>query len=275
MARHYGTVILPARVGRARDKAKAESGVFVVERWILAALRNQSFFSLSQLNDAIRELLTRLNTRPFKKLPECRRSLFLKLDVPALKALPATRYEYAQWKHVRVNIDYHVEVEGHYYSVPYALVREQIEVRITGATVECFHKGVRVASHLRNQKRGAHSTHREHMPLSHQRYLEWTPSRMIGWAEKIGPSTAALFQEILTSRPHPQQGFRSCLGILRLAKGYSPDRLEAASAAEHHRVRIWKRYGSPTKPHSGQENPPGQRTASRYLAQASSDGKTR
>jgi len=210
------------------SKAKAESGVFVVERWILAALRNRSFFSLCELNEAIRELLTRLNNRPFKKLPECRRSLFEKLDAPALKALPATRYEYAEWKHARVNIDYHVEVQGHYYSVPYALVREQIEVRITASTVECFHKGARVASHLRCAKRGAHSTQREHMPLSHQRYLEWTPSRLIRWAEKIGPSTGKCVEEILGTRAHPEQGFRACLGILRLAKSYGEQRLEAA-----------------------------------------------
>lgn len=228
MAKHYGTVILPARAGKPKDKAKAEVGVLIVERWILARLRNRTFFSLAELNAAILELLRKLNDRPFKKMEGCRRSLFLTLDSPALKPLPEYRYEYAEWKFARVNIDYHIEVAGHYYSVPYALVREEIEVRITATTVECFQKGARIASHLRSAQQGRHTTQKEHMPLSHQRHLEWTPSRIIDWAGKVGPACARVIEEILLRRLHPEQGFRSALGILRLAKSYSDGRLEAA-----------------------------------------------
>ena len=228
MATHYGTAILPARARKPRDKAKVEVGVQIVERWILAALRNQTFFSLSELNGAIRSLLERLNDRPFKKLPGSRRLLFESLDRPALRPLPQSRYEYAEWRVARVNIDYHVEVEGHYYSVPYTLIHEQLDVRLTDRTVEIFHKGKRVVSHPRSFHKGRHTTQTEHMPQSHQRYLEWTPSRLIHWAEKMGPATQEVVKRILASRPHPEQGFRACLGILRLGKGYGPDRLEAA-----------------------------------------------
>jgi transposase len=221
-------VVIPARVKKPKDKAKVEGGVLIVERWILAALRNRTFFSLAELNGAIGELLVRLNDRPFKKLPGCRRSLFGALDRPALRPLPQQRYEYAEWKKARVNIDYHVDVCGHYYSVPYSLIHEQLEVRLTDATVEIFRKGKRVASHPRSHQVGRHTTLAEHMPQSHQRYLEWTPSRLIHWAEKMGPATAQVVQTILSSRPHPEQGFRACLGILRLGKSYGPDRLEAA-----------------------------------------------
>jgi len=228
MAVHYGVAILPARARKPKDKSKAEVGVLIVERWILARLRNRTFFSLAELNAAILELLRRLNDRPFKKMEGCRRSLFEALDSPALRPLPEYRYEYAEWKFARVNIDYHIEVAGHYYSVPYSLVRVEVEVRITATTVECFHKGVRIASHLRSSQQGRHTTQREHMPLSHQRHLEWTPSRIIDWAGKIGPATSRVIEEILNRRPHPEQGFRSSLGILRLAKSYSDGRLEAA-----------------------------------------------
>ena len=228
MAQHYGTAVLPARVRKTRDKAKVEVGVQIVERWILAALRKRTFFSLAELNSAIRSLLERLNDRPFKKLPGSRRLLFETLDRPALCPLPQGRYEYAEWKKARVNIDYHVEVCAHYYSVPYALVHEQLDVRLTDRTVEIFHKGKRVASHPRSDHAGRHTTQTDHMPQSHQRYLEWTPSRLIHWAEKMGPATQEVVKRILTSRPHPEQGFRACLGILRLGKGYGPDRLEAA-----------------------------------------------
>lgn len=228
MADHYGVAVIPARVRKPRDKAKAEAGVQVVERWILAALRHRRFFSLSELNQAIKALLFDLNQRPFKKLPGSRQSLFEALDKPALKPLPTTAYEYAEWKQVRVNIDYHVEVNGHYYSVPYQLVKHTLDVRVTATTVECFHKGKRVASHRRSHLKGRHSTVAQHMPTAHQRYLEWTPARLIGWARKTGPATAEVIERILTSRPHPQQGFRSCLGIMRLGKHYGDERLEAA-----------------------------------------------
>ncbi len=220
--------MLPARARRPRDKAKAEAGVLLVERWILAALRNRTFFSLQELNREIARLLIRLNERPFKKLPGSRRELFEQLDRPALQPLPAQAYEFAEWKKVRVNIDYHIEIEGHYYSVPYQLVRRQLDARYTARTVECFHKGQRVASHSRSLLKGRHTTVAEHMPKSHRQYAEWTPQRLIRWAEKTGAATAGVVQTTLARRAHPQQGYRSCLGIMRLGKSFGEDRLEAA-----------------------------------------------
>jgi transposase len=227
-ASHHGVAVIPARVRRPKDKAKAEVGVQIVERWILAALRNHTFFSLSELNRAIRKLLERLNARPFKKLPGCRQELFTSLDQPALKPLPATAYTYAEWKKVRVHIDYHVEVKGHYYSVPYQLTKKQLDARITGHTVECFFNNKRVASHIRSNRKGGHTTLREHMPKSHQKYGDWSPDRFIRWAEKMGPATVQTIIAVLSARHHPQQGYRTCLGILRLGKSYGEDRLEAA-----------------------------------------------
>ena len=229
MAAHYGVAVVPARPAKPRDKAKAEAGVQVVERWILAALRKRKFFSLAELNQAIAELLTRLNEHPFRKRDGCRRSLFELLDKPVLRPLPEERYQYGHWETHRVNIDYHVAFEDHWYSVPYQLVQQEVEIRATAATVEIFHRGVRVASHARSQARHHATTVTEHRPKAHQRYLEWTPSRLVDWAHKIGPATADLFGKIMASKPHPEQGYRSCLGILRLGKQYSPARLEAAS----------------------------------------------
>lgn len=230
MGRHYGTVVIPARARKPQDKAKVESAVLVIERWIVAALRNRSFFSLAELNGAIAEKLVEFNDRTFQKMNATRRSLFETLDRPALKPLPALAYEYAEWKKARVNIDYHIELDGHYYSVPYQLVKEQVELRMTLSVVEILFKGRRVASHRRSARRGAHTTEPSHMPKAHQRYLEWTPSRILAWAARTGPKTEALVACILESRRHPEQGFRSCLGILRLGKRYSPERLEAACA---------------------------------------------
>lgn len=229
LARHYGVAVLPARVRRPRDKAKTEVAVQVVERWVLAALRHRTFFSLAGLNAAIAELLERLNARPFRKLPGSRRSQFEQLDRPALRPLPATPYVFAEWKTVRVHIDYHVEVDRHYYSVPYALVRRQLDVRLTARTVECFYRGQRVASHVRSSRRGRHTTVAEHMPEKHRRMGDWTPERFVRWAEKVGPATAALIAVVLERRRHPQQAYRSCLGILRLAECYGNTRLEAAA----------------------------------------------
>jgi transposase len=228
MAAHYGVTVMPARVRKPKDKAKVEIGVQVVERWILAVLRHRRFFSLEELNREIARLLKRLNERPFKKLPGSRQSLFQSLDAPVMKPLPATPYTYAEWKPVRVHIDYHVEIEGHYYSVPCQLVKQQLEARISADTVECFHKGQRVASHLRSQQKGRHTTVREHMPESHRQYGDWSPQRLIRWAEQSGPATAQIITTILSSRRHPQQGYRACLGILRLGKAYGDERLEAA-----------------------------------------------
>ncbi len=229
MGQHYGVAIIPTRSAKPRDKAKVENGVLVVERWILARLRNRQFFSLIELNAAIAELLEALNNRPFKKLPGSRRSMFESLDRPAMQPLPATPYEYAEWKKVRVNIDYHVAIDKHYYSVPYQLVKQQLDARVTNNTVELIHKGKRIASHRRAYQPGRHTTVNAHMPKAHREYAEWTPERLVRWAGETGPATAKLVETILTSRPHPQHGFRACLGIMRLGKSYTTARLEAAS----------------------------------------------
>ena len=228
MAAHYGTSILPARVRRPRDKAKVENGVLIVERFILARLRNRQFFSLEELNQAIRELLDQLNARLMRKLGASRRAFFETLDLPALKALPDEPYQYAEWKKCRVAPDYHVDLHGHLYSVPHALIREVLEARMTSTTVELFHRGKRVASHARSALRNRHTTISEHMPSSHRRYAEWTPARIAREAERVGPATAALCTAIMRAKPHPEQGFRACLGILRLARSYGDERLEAA-----------------------------------------------
>ena len=227
-ADHYQVAVLPARPRNPRDKAKVESGVLVVERWILAALRKHRFFSLAELNQQIEQLLVKLNERPFRKLPGNRRELYEKIDHPALEPLPVTRHQPAFWKKARVNIDYHVEFERHYYSVPYALVRRQVEIRYTAATVEILHAGERVASHRRSWSRGDHTTAPEHRPESHRRYLEWSPTRLVRWGETIGPATGALIEKMLASRRYPEQAYRSCLGLLRLRKSFGDDRLEAA-----------------------------------------------
>ena len=229
LAQHYGTVILPARPGKPRDKAKVEVAVQLAERWILARLRHESFFSLAALNVRIRELLGDLNARTMRAYGASRQELFERLDRPALRPLPAERFVHAEWKKARVNLDYHVELDHHYYSVPHALVHEAVELRFTATTVEVFARGQRVASHARSFQRGRHTTDPSHMPKAHQKHLSWTPSRLIHWAQSIGPQTAALVEAILTERPHPEQGYRSCLGILRLAKRYGAARLEAAS----------------------------------------------
>ena len=229
-ARHYGTVIIPARPRSPRDKAVAETAVLVVQRWVLARLRHRRFFSLEELNAAIAELIGELNARPFKKLPGNRSSAFEALDHPALKPLPAQAFVLRTWRIARPNIDYHVEIDAHYYSVPHQLVRERIEVCLTATTVECFHKGVRVASHARSFRRGGFTTVPEHMPASHRAHLEWTPGRLLNWAVQIGAATRDCVQWQLTHRPHPEQGYRACLGLMRLAKLYGPSRLEAACA---------------------------------------------
>lgn len=228
LAEHYGFAILPTRVRKPKDKAKVEKGVQDVERRVLAPLRNRTFFSLPELNEAISWLLLQYNTRPFQKLQGTRRSLFEQLDKPALSPLPSRPYEYAEWRKARVNIDYHVAVDGHYYSVPYQLVNQPLDVRVTTTAVECFHKNKRVASHMRSPRQGQYTTVTAHMPKSHQDYAQWTPERLVRWAEKTGPETVSAVEKILTSRPHPQQGFRACLGLMRLGKEYGSERLEAA-----------------------------------------------
>lgn len=229
MAQHYNTVVLPARVRRPKDKAKVEVGVLVVERWILARLRNRTFFGLAELNQSIRELMEEINDRTMEHLGKSRREFFEELDRPALKPLPAEPYQFAIWKKAKVNIDYHVEFEKHYYSVPHRLIGEKVFVRATERTVEVFHKRRRVASHPRSRARGRHTTQAEHMPANHRHYAEWSPDRFLRWAEEIGPQTRALIETALASRRHPQQAYRTCLGILGLAKRFTKERLEAAS----------------------------------------------
>jgi transposase len=245
LAQHYGTVILPARPAKPRDKAKVEVGVQVAERWILARLRNETFFSLDALNERIGELCDELNERVMRHYGESRRQLFERLDRPALKSLPPTRFTYGEWKAAKVNVDYHVEVDHHYYSVPFSLVHEQVEARATASTVEVFHRGQRVASHARSYERARHTTVSEHMPKAHQQHSDWSPSRFARWASAIGPKTEELVRAILADRPHPEHGYRSCLGILRLGERYGAERLEAACArAVIVRARSFKRVES-------------------------------
>jgi transposase len=227
-AAHYGVAILPTRPARPRDKAKVENAVLIAERWILAVLRKRTFFSLAEANAAVAELNDQLNRRRFRKLPTSRAELFEKLDRPALKPLPAEPFTYFDWKRARVNIDYHIEIHGHYYSVPYTLLHKEVEVRITASTVEIFFKSQRVASHPRNDARGHHTTCPDHRPPQHQHYLEWTPERILSWAEKTGTATRAVVAHILNSKAHPEQGYRAALGLLRLGKRYSDLRLEKA-----------------------------------------------
>ena len=228
MAAHYDTAIVPTRPRKPRDKAKVEVGVQVVERWILARLRNRRFFSLAELNQAIGELLDDLNARRTKHLGASRRQLFEALDQPALKPLPGQPYQYAEWKQRRAGLDYHVEAAKHYYSVPHALAKQKLWVRITDRTVEVFHKGKRVAAHMRGSGNRRHTTVAEHMPSSHRRHANWTPERIRSRAAANGPHTGILIDVILRAKPHPEQGFRSCIGILRLAKTHGGERLEAA-----------------------------------------------
>jgi transposase len=230
MARHYRTAIVPARPYKPRDKAKVEVGVQVVGRWILARLRHRRFFSLADLNAAIRALLNDLNDRPMRGWGTSRRALYDQLDQPALEPLPAEPYEYAEWKRCRVNLDYHVEIAKHYYSVPHQLIRQEVEARITVATVEIFHRGKRVASHRRSARPHRPTTVPEHMPSSHRRYRDWTHERIRREAAAVGDNTAILADVILRSRPHPEQGFRSCIGILGLVKRYGTARVDAACA---------------------------------------------
>ena len=227
-ASHYGTAILPARPRKPRDKAKVEAGVLLVERWILARLRNHRFFSLIELNAAIAAHLADLNGRPMRRLGVSRRQLFEELDRPALGSLPSEPYVYAEWRLRRVGLDYHVDIDGHYYSVPHRLLKQQLEARISERTIELFLKGERVAAHVRGGARGGHTTVPEHMPSAHRRHAGWTIERIKRDAAAIGPDTATLAALILESRRHPEQGFRACLGILRLARHYGAERLEAA-----------------------------------------------
>lgn len=229
-ARHYGTSILPARPYHPKDKARVEAAVLIVERWILMRLRHHRFKTLYEVNEAIKPLLNLLNQRPFQKLPGSRRSAFDLLDAPALLPLPAEPYIFASFKNVKVHIDYHIEIDRHRYSVPHTLAGQELEAKITDTMVELLYKGNRVALHPHSTKRGGYSTVPEHMPASHRAHLEWTPDRLIHWGDSIGPSVGECTRRLITEYKHPEHGYRSCLGLLSLAKRYGKARLESACA---------------------------------------------
>lgn len=228
MASYYHAAVIPARPYRPKDKAKAEAAVLLVERWILAALRNSRFASLAELNSAIKALLTHLNSKKFRKMPGSRIELFESLDRPELQPLPKRPYEHLSFKIARVNINYHVEVDGHNYSVPYLLVQKQVEIRYGDAVVEVFFKNERVASHRRSSNKGGYSTLSEHMPPAHQKHAAWTPERMITWAGEAGDATAKVAAAIMKSKRHPEQGFKAVLGLIRLGDAYGKEKLENA-----------------------------------------------
>jgi len=228
MLSHYQAVAVPARPYKPRDKAKAEVGVQVVQRWILARLRNRTFFSLEELNESIKALLEDLNDRVMRHFGLSRRKLFEQIERDALRQLPETQYVYAEWKRCRVGIDYHVDLENHLYSVPHNLIRQEVDTRITASTVEIFHRGKRVGAHIRTPGRGQATTVSDHMPSSHRRYADWTLDRLHRDAAAIGPATAAMVAAILAAKPHPEQGYRAAIGILSLVKRYDTARVEAA-----------------------------------------------
>lgn len=229
MARHYNIAVVPARKYRPKDKAKAENGVQLVQRWVLARLRHRTFHSLAELNVALRGLLDELNNKPFKRLEGCRRSRFEDLDKPAMRPLPPAPFELAEWRTgLRVGLDYHVLIDQHAYSVPYRLAREKVDARLTPTVVELLHNNRRVATHERQHQPGGHSTVLSHMPSAHRRYADQSPERLLAWATRLGAATLETVRHYLESRPHPEAGFRACLGLQRLARTYGEDRLEAA-----------------------------------------------
>jgi transposase len=230
LAAHYGAIVLPARAAHPRDKPAVEVSVQIVQRWILAVLRHHTFFTLADLNAAIHRLLDGVNERPMRGVGVSRRALFDQIDRPALRPLPTTRYELATWTPCRVNIDYHVEVDHNWYSVPYQLIHTRVEARLTATTLEVFLTGRRVASHARRAGRGHYATDVAHMPRAHRAHAEWTPSRLIAWAEQTGPAAGRLAAGILERRPHPEQGYRACLGLMRLGRVHGHARLDAACA---------------------------------------------
>jgi transposase len=229
MAEHYGCAVLPARPYRPRDKAKVEAGVLIAQRWILAVLRHRTFYNLAEINAAIQECLERLNNRILRHAKKSRRELFETLDCPSALPLPSNPYEYAEWIKAKVNFDYHIEVKDQYYSVPFQLLHERLDVRQTATTIEAFHKGNRVAAHARSYTKGGYTTLKEHMPPQHRAYAEWSPARFIQWAGKIGEATARLVEQVLAGRVYQEQAFRSCMGIIQLGRIYEPERVEAAA----------------------------------------------
>jgi transposase len=230
LASHYGVGVLPARPRKPRDKAKVEAGVRFAQSYILGRLRRQTFFSLAECNKAITEAMAAMNDRTMRKLGVSRRELFAKIERDALRPLPSADWEFAEWKRARVGIDYHVEVEGFFYSAPHALIHAEVEMRVTARMIEIFHRGQRVGLHERRYMGRRHGTDPEHMPSAHRRYAAWSPERFRRWAAQVGPNTEALIAAVLESRPHPEQGFRTCLGVLKLYRGVDPAQVEAVSA---------------------------------------------
>ena len=258
---HYGVAILPTRTYAPRDKAKVEQAVLHAERRILARLRHQTFFSVAELNRAIGTYLTELNQQPFQKMPGSRLQLFRELDQPALRPLPAYRYELGYWSYAKANIDYHVQVDWHCYSVPYPLAQKPMEVRLSVHTVEVFYRGRRVAAHGRSDRRGGFTTDPAHRPKAHQQHMEWTPGRLIDWAHTIGPQCGQAVTHLLERKPHPEQGYRACLGIMRLARGYGQERMEAAcrralalDACSYHSLQSILKTKLDQQPLAGQED---------------------
>lgn len=227
---HYGFAIVPARIYEPKDKAKVENAVGIIERQILAPLRNLTFTSIAEINSAIKHRLKVLNQQPFQKMKTSRQALFESIDKPALKPLPETKYQYAEWKKAKVHIDYHFVYDDHYYSVHYKYIHHEVEIRSTAKIIECFYKGKRIASHPRSYLRYKHTTIHEHMPPSHRAHAEWSPERIKRWANRIGPNTKIFIEVLMASRAFPQQAYRACLGILRLGSRYGEDRLENACA---------------------------------------------
>jgi len=259
LARHYGATVLPARPRRPRDKAKVEAAVLVAERWILAALRNRTFYSLEELRAAVAELVDRLNGRVMRRLKKSRRQLFEEIERSALRPLPSRAYEYAEWARPRVAFDYHVQFDDHFYSVHFSLIGEQLDLRATESTVEIFRRGTRIESYTRSFVKGGYTTLKRHMPRAHLDAVDWTPERIIEWGRKIGPSTAAFLQAVMAAKVHPQQGFRRCRGVLALARSYPPERLERACArALHFRTLTYTSVEAILKNKRDQEPLPGE-----------------
>jgi transposase len=225
---YYGTAVLPARPAKPKDKAKVENAVLIVERWILARLRNRTFVGLAELNQVISELIRDLNCRPFKKLPGSRITAFEEIDKPVLRPLPAHPYKYTHFKKARVHIDYHVELDKHYYSIHHQFIGKEIGLRFTPECIECWYQGKQIALHVRSYKKGAHTTLPEHMPKAHRKHMEWSPGRFLNWSAQIGKATTRFVKHLLECKPHPEQGYRSCLGLLNLSKRFGDARLEKA-----------------------------------------------
>ena len=287
LARHDGAVVIPARVATPTDKPKVEVSVQIAQRWVLAVLRHRTFFTLAALNVAIRERIDAINDRVMKHLGVRRRALWTQLDRPARRPLPTSRYELAEWKAARVNIDYHVEGDHNFYSVPYQLVHERVDARYTATTVEVFFKGRRVSAHARLSGRGCYATEPAHRPHAYRAHAEWTPSRLIAWAEKTGPVTGRYVTRLLHEQRHPEQGYRACLGLMRLDRDCGGDRLEAACARadrlrsyryrtvaailRHHQDRLPLEEPAPARPALQHDNLRGARYYEEVYADASDD----